>query len=621
MLNTVRGRTARGMAAPRLLFAALLAAAMLCIPAKALEDNANQIADDNRRLTLNYRRVPLERVLDFLARAAGKNIKLMMDDEDAQEEVLSQIVTIELEGVTWSTALNILSKKYDFVVNTELMRDGVIILERPARITMNVTNSDIGKVIKLIARQANVSIVIGPEVKGKTDFSISNVPWRDALESILKTHGFMKVEDPGNIIRITTPEKVKQQLESKVFALRYITPDGARFEPKVESDYVNRVGGGTGNDSKSFSLLAVLEQIKSPAGSVVFERRTNRLIVKDTPALLAEMERVINEIDIPPLQVMISTRILSVTTDDGSEIGVDWTNGFSAALESGPTWQTTFPFSTDNFGKLGGLGEATGLSAAAQGVDGPVPMWEAWKQHYTPPSDVGDVGDVDTTLIDYSSTYTMGTLSFASLQAVLQFVQTNNKISLMQAPQIVAMDNEEATIHVGEVIRYAEFYSETTDGGVVSGYRQADPLVAGVQLIVLPHVTADSQHVIMTVIPKTEDFNGFETFGSGTANEIRLPQTSAKVVMTKMMLADNETGVIAGLINENTIQGERKVPILGDIPIIGYAFKRASSSAKRQNIVVLITPQIIKPNSRKDFDQKMNSIRDEVSSLDVTELY
>jgi general secretion pathway protein D len=194
-----------------------------------------------------------------------------------------------------------------------------------------------------------------------------------------------------------------------------------------------------------------------------------------------------------------------------------------------------------------------------------------------------------------------GKLDFASLTAVLQFLKTKTKSSLIQAPSITALDNQEATIHIGKVIRYASATTQSAStGGATTTYTEASnsPVREGVQLLVVPHVTGPDCNVLMTIVVKTERLDpsknaadGFRNFGGPTG--IDLPQTSQQVVVTKELLRDSETSVIGGLKRDTAGFSETKIPFLGDIPILGWLFKSRSTSGDRQNLMVFVTPTII----------------------------
>jgi general secretion pathway protein D len=215
-----------------------------------------------------------------------------------------------------------------------------------------------------------------------------------------------------------------------------------------------------------------------------------------------------------------------------------------------------------------------------------------------------------------------GTLDFTQLVSVLRFIKTQTRGKVMQAPQITALNHEEATIHVGKLVRYAEQFVETTElGGKVSGFREAknSPVKLGIQILVIPHVTGPENNVLLTIIPKAESPAGaelFETFSGGGGMELKLPQTSQRIVVTKMMLRDGETGVIAGLREEWEGETITKVPILGDIPIIQWLFmsrERPRETNKSSNLLMFITPKVIDFSRTGDLEAVMELSRSQLA--------
>jgi general secretion pathway protein D len=158
---------------------------------------------------------------------------------------------------------------------------------------------------------------------------------------------------------------------------------------------------------------------------------------------------------------------------------------------------------------------------------------------------------------------------------------------------------------------------------VSSGYREASdsPIKEGVQVLVIPHVTGPDGNVMLTVIPKTENLDtgvgdgGFVTFGAGDT-QISLPQTVQRIVVTKMLLRDMETGVIAGLKKTVSSTSEQKVPFLGDIPIIGWLFKsrkKPAESNNRLNLMIFVTPTIIDLQREMRIPTKVRNIRRDIA--------
>ncbi|GAF85398.1 unnamed protein product, partial [marine sediment metagenome] len=146
------------------------------------------------------------------------------------------------------------------------------------------------------------------------------------------------------------------------------------------------------------------------------------------------------------------------------------------------------------------------------------------------------------------------------------------------------------------------------------------PIKLGIQVLVIPHVTGPDNNVILTVIPKTEAPQGaqlFEVFEGGTLGQLKLPQTVQRTVVTKMMLRDRETGIIAGLRQQSFGETITKIPVLGDIPIIGWLFRHRSRPAqtnKTANLLILITPTVIDFEKKVDIGDMMKRAQEELGA-------
>jgi type II secretory pathway component GspD/PulD (secretin) len=217
----------------------------------------------------------------------------------------------------------------------------------------------------------------------------------------------------------------------------------------------------------------------------------------------------------------------------------------------------------------------------------------------------------------------LGSMGFRATNALFELFRTKTSGRVIQAPQLITLDNEEATIQVGELVRYAEsFIAQTEGGGSVSGFREAggSPIKLGLQLLIIPHVTGPENNVLMTIIPKTESFSldrsgtggappGFQRFIGPNGIQLDLPQTNQRIVVTKMMLRNGETGVIGGLRQEREDLSEVKVPVFGEIPVIGRLFKHRSRSDTGSNLMVFVTPTIIDLHSTDDFKKEIDRLK------------
>jgi type IV pilus assembly protein PilQ len=594
MLNKIKNWRVAATAA---VFALLLTGGALTAAEDAGGDGVE--AADGARISLSYRRVPLERVLEYISRSSrGVNIKISVDDAEEEENLRRMLVTVELSNVSWRTAVDYIANKYRFVVNADNESEGVLLLERPPRITMNVQGAKLTAVIKLIAKQSGANIIVGPAVDTieNVSFDLRDVPWKKALGSILKTYGLVKVEEESGIIRIVSPQAVEAQREVRAIALKYIQPEGAHFQPELVSErassFVSRRAGTT-ESSLEQSLLGVLGQLKSADGSVTYEPRSNMLIIKDTPTRIEEMVELIRVLDRAPRQVKVESRILTHRIGpETMNYGVNWANGLIAEQTSGVKYQNAFPFSSESTMSLGIL------EPAFKHPEGPYLLDEALKLNWAS-------NPVAATPTD---SYTLGTLSFEQLKATLKLAATSNKVDIVQAPEIVTMDNQEATVFIGSVTRYALLTVETTDAGASEGLEQKE-LMVGVQLMVVPHICGDTDQVILEIVPKEEEEPNFVSRNAGKYT-LDLPESNIKIAHTRMMLNSGETGVIAGLIKRSSTEGESKVPFLGDIPVLGYMFKSRNTSKSVNNTIIMVTPWILRSNHGEGFNKELEDMRD-----------
>jgi len=351
--------------------------------------------------------------------------------------------------------------------------------------------------------------------------------------------------------------------------------------------YKRQAAATAGAKKEPISLLSVLKDMLTKSGKVNYEPRSNTLVVTDTPTKLDVIQKLIEKVDVPPKQVHLAVRMVEMTDSESEMLGMEWANGFTTTL-TGMGFDTAFPFT-------GRAGED-----AATGT-----FWGRYGVHGVEGARFKRLGRRDWALTSaVGQGVTLGRMDFTSLTSTLRFVKTRTSGSIIQAPSIIALDNEEATIHVGKNIRYAEYFTQSTDGGGISaGYREAkdSPIKEGIQVLVIPHVTGPDGNVLLTIIPKAENLDtgvgegGFITFGAGET-QISLPQTVQRIVVTKMLLRDKETGVIAGLKKTVSSTSETKVPVLGDIPIIGWLFKvrkKPAESNQRLNLMIFVTPTVI----------------------------
>jgi len=561
-------------------------------------DNAGQ-QGVGATITINFAERPLKQLLDYLTSVSNLNIRALKKKD---EELL---VSVHLENVGYRAVLDFIAKKYGLIVDDSQLPQRIITLTAPEKVHMAFTNADIRDVINAIALQANANIVVGPEVQGTITMRLENVPWNEALQIVVKTLDFRAVQDEGNTIRIVSPQKLTRLLETRIFRLAYLTPEGAKYVATINTEFAKR------EDSKDaqaagVTLLDMLTKLKTDVGQISFVKRASAIVVKDTQDTLDAMQQVIAKLDIAPKQIHVAVKMVEINDQDSESLGVNWSQGIRFAVNPVSNWTSTFPFDVHSGltrSLLGSLAAGPGAGLHGRG-------------------DIVSLRNGGTTTYSASNVQ-LGSMGFDTTTALLQLIKTKTTSKLLIAPQLVTLDNEDATIQVGQLFRYAEsFVANTEGGGNVSGFREAanSPIKLGVQLLLIPHVTGPENNIQMTIVPKTETLSAGspKTIRGPSGEELILPDTDNRIVVTKMLLRNGETGVIGGLRSQSDTRQENKIPGLGDIPFIGRLFKWRTHSTGAapglaSNLMIFVTPTIVDLEQHNDFSQQLEALRQKMT--------
>ncbi len=559
--------------------------------------SSGQVSDT--RVTLKLKDQPIQDVIQYIRERSGVNILLA--------EGVTAKVTADLNQVAWRTALEIVAESAGCI----LVEKGanVIRVEAPPRVSFNFTGADVKTVIDAIAKISGASIVTAPKVEGPVHLRITDVPWRTALDTVAKSLGYVVVEDGYNIYRVVEPSSLETQMVTKVFPIKYLRPQ-AKYVPEIKTEYATKTGrqATTTDIEKTFTLIGALKNVLSPNGKLDFFTNNNIIVVKDIPPVVAEIERMLAEIDVEPGQVFIDVKFVTTSNTDALTYGVDiGQNGFSVGLTGGAI-PSRLPFNVGSGG------------------------WNNEIIPGEPPSTPGLSGS------DLADRITYGTLDFTRATFTLNLLKADEQTRIVQAPKLLALDNQEATIFVGRTIRFAETTAESNQsGGLTYSIKEAanSPVQTGFQLYLVPHIIPGTNKIMMTVIPeaeqlvgRSEDPNlaGFQIFrsGEGTPNEVQiaLPQIASSTLVTTLLLESGETAVIGGLISESETETTRKLPILGDIPVLGFFFKSTSRSKVNESLLIFITPRVMRDsNSFAGFLQQEAQRRQEQIETEVEAIF
>lgn len=549
----------------------------------AISAASAQQAMSDARVSLRVESRMLSEVVQYLREQSGYNIVVLQGGDTP--------ISLDITDVSWRDALDLASELAGCTV--EERTAGVLAVIKPPRVDFAFDNTDIKQVIDTIAKLSGANIVIAPEVQGTLSLRLTNVPWRDALDVAVKTLGFVVVEEQRGILRVVDPLSLQAQMESHSYQLRYVRPP-ARYVPVLNSEFVattqkiSQGGGGGGGGGqvdyeRVFPVLAALKKAVSPGGEMEYmPPPQNIIILKDTAQVHAEVRDMLALLDVEPAQVFVDVKFVSTSNRDLFNLGVDYGDLGPQVSYSGGSIPITLPFNL-------GSGGWEDLIIADPTGEGPYIAGAAVPQTI------------------------FGALSFTQWSGALRLLQRDTTTEVIQAPKIIALDGKEATIFVGETVRYAQASSQQGQaGGLELSIEEAEnsPVETGFQLLVQPHVIPGTNKVDMVVIPKETSLTGtgdpslappgFDVYtvgASGLEGTIALPRERSSTLVSNVLLESGQTAILGGLSTDSDTETVSEVPFFSDIPLLGWFFQHKSRQRDKQMLWVFVTPTVVRSSS------------------------
>jgi type IV pilus assembly protein PilQ len=548
---------------------------------------ADSTADDHRDyLWLDVKDKDLNEILASISKRVGVNI--IADPE------VKETVTIQLDKVEWRDSLDVIARQTHCRIVQ--VSDRLIRFTQPPSISMEFQDADIKIVLELLAKQSGANIVIASDIQGKVSLSLREVPWREALETIVKTSGYVIVKENtggGNeILRVVRPESLRLQLETRSYQLRYVRPHDAYraiiqdvskwSQSKYDADAAE--GAGADEDAHAFSLELALKETISKEGTLQYDEGTNTFIVKDIKPKLDEIEAIIKLVDVRPAQVYVEVKFITTNNTDILERGIKFDD-------------TATP-------------ERDGLTISGRGASpNPLATDPLFLFGGTFPFDLGNVEN------SFDNFQSLGILDFTEVNMILRLIHDDENSRIVQEPALTMLDNKSGTIFVGETVPFAVQKIQSDQNGnitVALDENKRSPINVGFTLYLTPHVVPGTDLINLTVIPKVSRLNGttstiegFERFSftdddSDTSAFIDLPREAAQTVVTYLRVQDGHTAVIGGLQTERKTEIVSRIPILSDIPILGNIFTWKRKKNNVDSLLIMVTPHIVKDVGSED---------------------
>jgi type IV pilus assembly protein PilQ len=383
------------------------------------------------------------------------------------------------------------------------------------RMSLDVQGAEIQTVLRSLSEFSGKNIVASKEVKGQVTLRLRNVPWRHALDILLRAQGLGMV-DQGQTIVVSNLETLrKEEMERRTAerAQEELLPLLTRIVPV---SYANA-------DEMSKSV----EKTLTKRGHIEVDKRSNSLLITDIDERLDAAESMVRSLDTKTPQVEIVARLVDVDVTATRSLGIQW--------------------GAKNL-DLFDAGVSEDVQINASGV--------------TNPAGIVKVGTVK---------------SFASIDATLEALETQNKANIISNPRITTVNNREASVVVGQQI---PLIVQDFAGNAVTQLT-----TIGIKLSVTPHINVGNK-ITMDVHPEVSDLAAQATVQGG----IIINTTMAD---TRVMVNDGETAVIGGLIRSNESSTKRGVPVLMDIPLIGSLFRSNSTTKAKRELLIFVTPKIL----------------------------
>ena len=425
--------------------------------------------------------------------------------------------------------------------------------QTPAKISFDFVDADVRNVLRVFAEISRKNMVIGEDVKGKVTIKLEDLSFDEALDVVLKNNELSKMDD-DNVIRIVTTKRLtaerdrqakerldflkekeaKQKLEEEMVTetifVNYADPE--EVEKMIRGETSSGAAGllPSGAAAGASSVIQRSRGLLSSNGVITLVKWNSALIIRDTKDNVDNIRRLIKEHDIPPQQVQIEARIVQANTTFSKDLGVQWAANYNTSVG----------------------GRQSGISTnLTPGLPNPAAGTLAFF--------IGSAAD-----------------SF-NLDVTLSALESQGKGKVISNPKVITADNRPAKITQGQQVPYL---NTTSTSGATVEFKDAV-----LELEVTPHVAKDGN--IRLTIKAKKDQVDLSTFPTN-------PPIDKREATTELLVRDGETAVIGGIYEITQADNNSGVPLLRHIPLLGWLFKRTTKSDNKTELLIFVTPKIIK---------------------------
>jgi type II secretory pathway component GspD/PulD (secretin) len=439
---------------------------------------------------------------------------------------------------------------------------------KPGHVTLNAEDALVSQILNAFSRQTGRSIVIGPEITGRTTVRLNNVPWDEALEAVLRPFGYGHFEEGGATV-VTGVDPV----QSQVITLKFVDASDVEgvlasfLSPRGKISRLTNLGQSWGSAASQSESVAGGEGMgkRSRFREDPLITRSKTLVVSDTPAVLNRITTFLEKVDRPPMQVLIEARFLEVNPRVLRDLGLEFNTAGGFTRDG-----HTYGYGADQVSGEVAPGNFTPFSAPSLNPTAP---------------------------FNGGVSLAFRRLTSVQYEVLFHALQEDASADVLSAPRILTLNNQEAVIIVGQ--KYPIINSDASTGSGVAtittslrGYEDI-----GIQLNVLPQI-CDGDFINMIVRPSVRELVGTKsgkTVSGETTALTEYPVISTREAETQVVLPNGNTVVIGGLLKDRQSKTVIKVPLLGDIPWIGWLFRRETMQNEKIELLIFVTASIVPP--------------------------
>ncbi|HHL3632761.1 type IV pilus secretin PilQ [Neisseria polysaccharea] len=416
------------------------------------------------------------------------------------------------------------------------------------KISLDFQDVEVRTILQILAKESGMNIVASDSVNGKMTLSLKDVPWDQALDLVMQARN-LDMRQQGNIVNIAPRDELLAKDKAFLQAEKDIADLGALYSQNFQLKYKNVEEFRSILRLDNADTTGNRNTLISSRGSVLIDPATNTLIVTDTRSVIEKFRKLIDELDVPAQQVMIEARIVEAADGFSRDLGVKF----------GATGKKKLKDADRAFG--------WGVNSGFEGGEGG--KWSAQTSINLPVAAAAN------------SISLVRAISSGALNLELSASESLSKTKTLANPRVLTQNRKEAKIESGTEIPYQDTSSSGSSSSTTTTFKKA---VLG--LTVTPNITPDGQIIMTVKINK-------DTPVDCTVKDETTKCIQTKNLNTQAMVENGGTLIVGGIYEEENGNTLTKVPLLGDIPVIGNLFKTRGKSTNRRELLIFITPRIM----------------------------